>query len=274
MTYPSATTIPTGTNNTPVDITNWNRFVDNLNTLIADLILANGDGQAFPGTDHTALQSICMDDAMQSMRHQVAHLTGETYWYDAPAGSLKVHTHAVGQGGLVPWGSLGASNVRKVELHPAYRGSLITTSLRGASPSGNNAITITNNVDVVSYVGRHYYDGASASASLQDTYIAVRFTVPIDFGAWASANAIQIEFKTGSALSSDCHVDVYVYKSGNGTVITNSDNNVNVNWSSIGFSGANLGTWAADDILELYIKLESRNTNFARIGKVALNYTS
>lgn len=274
MTYPLATTIPTGTVTTPVNATEWNKFVDNVNAIIADLILAKGDGSVFPGIDHTAGQSTCMDDAMQAIRHQLGHAFGETNWYDSPAGSLKVHTHAVGQGGLIPWGSLGASNSRKVELHPAFPGGLITTSLRGASPSGNNTITITNIADVVSYVGRHAYNGVSASASLQDSYIALRFTLPVDFGAWATSNAIQIEYKTGSALSTDCHVDVYLYKSGNGTVITYSDNNVNVNWSNIGISGSSLGTWSADDILELYIKLESRSSNFARIGKIAFNYTS
>jgi hypothetical protein len=215
-----------------------------------------------------------MDDAMQAIRHILSHVSGETNWYDAPAGSLKVHTHAVGQGGLIPWGSLGVSNVRKVELHPMFPGGLVTTSLRGAGASGNNTITITNGADIVSYVGRHYYDGVSAQSSLNDSYIAVRFTLPVDFGAWATSNAIQIEYRTGSVISSDCHVDIYLYKSGNGTVITNSDNNVNANWSNIGISNESLGAWSAGDIMEIYIKLESRNTNFARIGKIAFNYTS
>jgi hypothetical protein len=274
MTYPSATTIPTGTIDTPVDATEWNRFVDNLNEIIEDLILANGDGVAFAGTDHTADQSICMDDAMQSIRHQLLHLSGETYWYSAPSGSLKAHTHAVGQGGLVPWGSLGADNTRKVELHPIFSGGVITNSLRGADASGTNTITVTNVVDVVSYVGRHAYAGVSAQVTLHDTYIVVRFVLPKDFGAWASANAIQIDYKTDSALSSDCHLDVYVYKSGSGTVVTSSENNVNVNWTNLGIVSANLGSWAADDIIEIYLKLESRNSNVVRIGRIVFNYTS
>jgi hypothetical protein len=273
--YPSLDAgIDQGTNETPVDVENWNQFVDNLNEVIDDLILANGDGSAFPGTGHTAGQSICMDDAMQAIRHQLVHVLGETYWYDAPAGSLKAHTHAIGQGGLIPWGSLGASNVRKVELHPLFPGGFVTTSLRGSAPSGNNTITVTNGTTLNSYVCRQYYKCISAELTLQDTYLALRFTLPKDFGAWATSNAIQIEYVTNSALSSDCHVDVYVYKSGNGTVVTNSDNNVNVNWSNIGINGTNLGSWSADDILELYIKLESRNSHDSAIGKIALNYTS
>jgi hypothetical protein len=263
-----------GTIETLVSVENWNGFVDNLNELISDLILANGDGAVFPGTDHTADQSICMDDAMQSIRHQLVHVLGESKWYDAPAGSLKVHTHAVGQGGLVAWSSLGASAARKVELHPQYPGALLTKSLRGTSASGNNTITITNDVDVVSYVGRHYYDGVSSQSSLQDYYVALRFTLPVDFGTWAASNAIQIEHRTGSALSSDCHVDAYIYKSGSGSVVASSENNVNVNWSTISISDSALGTWAAGDILEMYIKLESRNSNYAKIGKIVLSYNA
>jgi len=266
--------IPVGTNETKVNAYNWNEIVNNLNSVVDDLILSRGDGQVFPGTDHTAEQATDIDDAMQALRHQLAHALGETYWYTAPAGSLKAHTHVVGQGGLIPWGSLGASNARLITLHPIYPGGLITNSLRGAGASGNNNITVTNVVDVVSYVGRHAYAGSSAQTSLMDTYIALRFTLPIDFGAWATTNAIQIEYKTDSVLSTDCHVDVYLYKSGNGNIITNSENSVNVNWSNISLSAASLGSWSAGDIIELYLKLESRNSNAARIGRIVFSYTS
>jgi len=273
-TYPTSSELAQGTINTPVDITNWNKFIDNINALTADLVDARGDGQAFPGTDHSASQATDIDDAMQALRHMLAELSGETYWYTAPAGSLKAHTHVVGQGGLIPWSSLGASNARLITLHPIYPGGLLTKSLRGASPSGNNNITINTDIDVVSYVGRHYYEGISGQTSLQDYYVALRFTLPIDFGAWATTNAIQIEYRTGSMLSTDCHVDVYLYKSGNGSIITSNEDNVNVNWSNIGISASALGSWSAGDILELYLKLESRNSNYARIGRIAFSYTS
>jgi len=273
MTYPAVTTIPTGDAVTEVNAANWNLFVDNVNALISDLIAARGDGFAFPGTDHAASQSTDIDDAVQAIRHQIGHALGETNWYDAPAGSLKVHTHAVGQGGLVAWSSLGANSARILTLFPQYAGGLLTKSLRGAAASGNNTITINTDVEVVSYVDRHYYEGISSQSSLQDYYVGLRIQIPIDFGALA-ASAIQIEYRTGSALSTDCHVDVYIYKSGSGSVIASSENDVNVNWSTISISGSALGTLAANDILELYIKLESRNNNYARIGKILLNYTA
>jgi hypothetical protein len=205
----------------------------------------------------------------------LAQFSGETNWYDAPAGNLKSHDHSdTTKGGRIPYASVGSANERLIHLHPQYAGGVQTTQLRGTSASGNNTITITNVVDVVSYLGRHCYNGVSAQATLQDTYIAVRFTLPKDFLAWASANAIQIEYKTDSVLSADCHADVYIFKSGISGVISSSENQVNVSWSSVNVAGSSLGSWSAGDIIEIYIKFESRNSNNVKIGRIALSYTS
>ncbi|HGE71846.1 TPA: hypothetical protein ENX78_13475 [Candidatus Poribacteria bacterium] len=273
-TYPNNPNLPQGTNSTAVNTTNWNALIDNINAIGADLVDARGDGQTFPGTPHTAGQCGDIDDILQAIKHLIADISGETNWYNAPSGSLKSHNHTSGQGGLIPWSSLGSSNSRKLEIHPQYQGAVITSSLRGASPSGNNTITISPIIDVVSYIGRHCYEGVSNQPSLQDYYVAFRWTLPIDFGSWAVSNAIQIEYRTNSALSSDCHVDVYVYKSGSGSLIASSENNVNVNWSNISISGSALGTWVANDIIEIYLKFESRNNNYARVGKITLNYNA
>lgn len=273
-TYPNNPNLPQGTNLTAVNTVNWNTLVDNINSIGADLVDAKGDGQIFPGTPHSPEQCIDINDALQAIRHILTDISGESNWYNAPTGSLRLHNHSIGQGGLIPWSSLGTSNSRKIELHPQYPGALLTSSLRGASPSGNNSITITTNVDVVSYVGRHHYEGKSSQTSLQDYYVALRFALPIDFNTWATSNAIQIEYKTASALSTDSHVDIYIYKSGNSNVISSNENCVNTNWSSIGISNSTLGTWSANDILEIYLKLESRNNNYARIGKITFNYNT
>ena len=277
-TYPTSPELPHGDDDTELSPANWNTFIDNVNAIGADLVAARGDGQTFPGTPNTAGQSSTIEDALDAVRCLLSQISGETNWYDAPDGSLSAHNHSVGQGGLIPWGSLGESADRKVEIHPFFPGGLLTTSLRGSAASGNNTITITNGQDVVSDVAHSYYNGISSEASLNDYYVAVRFTLPLNFTAWATANAIQIGYRTASVNSADCHVDVYVYKSGTGGIIASSENNVNVNWSNIGISGSSLvagpTTWVAGDIVELYIKLESKNSNYARIGKIAFNYTS
>jgi hypothetical protein len=272
-TYPSAPGLPQGTNGTAVNPTNWNTFVDNINAIGSDLVDARGDGQQFPGTPHSATQATDMDDMLQAIKHMLADISGETNWYDAPAAGLNSHDHSSGKGGAIPWSSI-ASNTRFVALHPQYPGAIWTTSLRGAAASGNNTVTLSTDQDVVSSVARNYYEGTSSEASLQDYYVALRYTLPEDFSAWALTNAIQVEYRTESATYLNCHVDAYVYKSGTATLVTSSTDNVNTVWSTIAVDDSTLGSWSSGDIVELYLKLETRNNYYARIGKVKFNYTS
>jgi len=102
----------------------------------------------------------------------------------------------------------------------------------------------------------------------------LRFTLPEEFTAWATSNAIQIEYRTESGTSINCHVDLYIYKSGTASVVANSENNASTSWSTITIDDSALGSWSAGDIMEIYIKLETRNDYFARVGKARLNFTS
>ncbi len=126
----------------------------------------------------------------------------------------------------------------------------------------------------MSSVARNYYEGNSSEASLQDYYVALRYTLPENFGAWASANAIQIEYRTESATYLNCHVDVYIYKSGTATLVTSSEDRSSTDWSTIVIDDSTLGSWSSGDIVELYLKLETRNNYYARTGKIRFNYTS
>ncbi len=272
-TYPSNPSLPQGTNGTAVNPTNWNTLVNNINAIGSDLVGARGDGQQFPGTDHSAAQATNLDDILQAIKHVLADISGETNWYDAPAADLKSHDHSSGKGGAIPWDSI-ASNTRFEELHPECPGAVWTTSLRGAAASGNNIVTRSTDQDVVSDVAHNYYEGNSSEASLQDYYVALRYTLPEDFGAWASANAIQIEYRTESGTYLNCHVDLYIYKSGAATLVTSSEDNSNIDWSTIVVDDSSLGSWSSGDVVEIYLKLETRNNYYARIGKIRFNYMS
>ena len=249
-TYPASSLLPAGTNETEVNPTNWNTLVDNINALTADLATARGDGEDFPGTDHTASQAADLDDILQAIKHMITHLNGgAAKWYSLP--------------------------VRQIVLHPEYAGEVLTLSLRGAAASGNNTVTRSSGEDVVSNVARHYHETTSSEASLQDGYVAVRITLPNDFSAWAASNAMQIEVRTESGTSANCHVDVYVYQSGNATLAASSENNANTTWSIITLDDSALDSahsWSAGDEVEIYIKLETRNNYNARCGKITLNY--
>jgi len=272
-TYPSNPSLPQGTDQTEVNPTNWNKIIDNINAIGADLSNARGDGQEFPGTDHAAGQAADLDDILQAIKHILADISGETNWYDAPAASLKLHDHSSGEGGSVPWSSI-ASNTRFKEFHPEYPGAVWTTSLRGTAASGNNIVDCSTDQDVVSYVARNYYEATSSETSLQDYYVAFRFTLPEDFDAWATSNAIQIDYKTESGTYINCHADLYIYKSGSSTLTASSENNVSTDWSSISIDDSALGSWSAGDVMEIYLKLETRSDYYVRVGKIRFNYTS
>ncbi len=255
-TYPVTPGIAQGTNGTAVNPTNHNIFVDNINALGADLVAARGDGQDFPGTDHSALQATDIDDILQGIKHMIAEITGETNWFDAPSTDLsKFYT-------------------RFVELHPDYPGKVTTLSLRGAAASGTNTVTENSGEHVVSNVSRHYHENSSAEASLQDSFIAVRWTIPDDFDAWATSNAIQIEYITESGTYLNCHVDVYFYKSGTEAQLTNTTDRASTSWATLTFDDSALGSFSAGDVIEIYIKLETRNNYYARVGKIRFNYTT
>jgi hypothetical protein len=272
-TYPSNPDLPQGTNETAVNPANWNTLVDNINAIGSDLVDARGDGQDFPGTDHTAGQTTDVDGILQAVKHMLADISGEASWYDEPAASLKSHDHSSNKGGAVPWSSIGSGN-RSTDLHPEYPGAVWTTSLRGASPSGNNTADCSTGQDVVSDVAHNYYEATSSETSLQDFYVSVRYTLPEDFSGWVSSNAVQIQYRTESGASINCHVDVYVYRSGSAALVASSENNANTAWSTIVIDDSALGSWAAGDIMEIYLKLETRNSYYARVGKVTLSYTS
>lgn len=272
-TYPENPNIPQGTNETAVNPTNWNLLVDNINAIGLDLLNARSDGQEFPGTDHTAGQAENLDDMIQGIKHMLTDISGEANWYDIPAANLKSHDHSSDKGGAIPWSSI-ASNTRFVELHPEYPGAILTTSLRGAIASGNNAVSVSTGQDVISYVAHNYCEAVSSEASLQDYYIALKYKLREDFGSWMPNNAIQIGYKTESETYLNSYVNAYIYKSGDPSLIYSNNDNSSTSWSTITLDDSAIGSWSAGDVMEIYLKLATRNGYYARVGKIIFNYSS
>lgn len=272
-TYPTTPNISQGTAGTAVNPTNWNMLVDNINAIGADLVDSRGDGQTFPGTPYSPGQSSDLDDALQAIRHMVSQISGETNWYDQPTGSLVSHDHSAGEGGSVPWSSLGSGS-RTLTLHPGYSGMVWTTSLRGAAASGDNLLDTSSDQEVVSDVAYNYYEATSSEVTRQDIYVAMCWTLPEDFSSWASDSAIGISYRTESGTYTNCHVDVYVYKSGTGSLVASDTDNTSTSWASITIDDSALGSWSDGDTLELFFKLETSNNYFSRVGKVTFSYDS
>lgn len=271
--YPANPNLAQGTSDTPANPTSWNTLIDNINAIGDDLVDGRGDGQTFPGTPHTAGQATDIDGILQAIKHMLSDIGGEVNWYDDPGANLKVHDHSTGKGGAVPWSSIDSGS-RKIQLHAEYAGAIWTDALRGDSPSGNNTGTKSIDLELDSNATKIFYEFTSAETSLQDYYVCLLFTLPDWFGSWASENALQIEFRSESNISINCHVDIYVYKSGSADQVASSTDNANVAWSTITIDDSSLGSWAAGDIIEIWLKLETRNDYYARVGKITFNITT
>jgi len=378
-TYPIAPAIPQGTDSTPVDTTNYNVFVDNINAIGQDLVDARGDGQVFPGTDHTSGQSTDIDDAIQAIRHMIADIMGETYWYTAPDNNIAamevdintaqtditaletdvdgfpdalkdlteteilelqeigsttisaaqwayvgdadqavkttssptfaslIVTDAIDDGQLFPgndhtagqssnlddilsaikhmlrditgetyWydepadtitsmvddiAALGSAPSRKVVLHPLYAGGVVTEEIRGGTSSGNNAFTVTDDVDYDSGTYKsytvYYAVVTGIAGGAQDYHVQVRFTLPDNFDSWATSDAVKFYYKTKEADTSNGELNITIYKRGTAAAIATEVDLASTSWTSVSIDDSVLGSWAAGDVMEIDIKFQA-----------------
>lgn len=271
-TYPTEPSIAQVITTDHCDATQYNYIQANINAIGADLVSARSDSALYPGTDHAALQSSDLDDALCAIRHMTGQLSGEGYWYSDFAGSLKTHTHITGQGGAVPWTSVGAGP-KSLVIHPEYPVAIWTTSRHGESPSGTNTGTAGTGQDVTSNVARNYYEWSSSEVVLQDYYLAVEFALPEDFTAWKTDGCVVIDYQTENADYLISALDVYIYKSGSDAMVFGGVGYASTSWAQITLDASQLGSWAAGDVICIYIMMKSSNTNYARLGKIQLNYT-
>lgn len=180
-------------------------------------------------------------------------------------------------GRLETGGGLGIGSLDKViELHPLYAGGLWwQDDYRGTDTGEHYNLTLAESEETVANVLRHYYEASSSEANdLQDKIVSALVTLPSDFKAWATSNAIQIEYKTENGSTLNNGVDIHIFKSGTATEIANNQNNANTSWSTITIDDSDLGSWSANDVMEIFLRLETRSNYFARVGKITLNYTT
>ena len=165
-------------------------------------------------------------------------------------------------------------NTRFIELHPPYPGAVWTIYERGAGmcrPSDGDAST---GQESVCHVMRTYYEYTSSEPSLQHKIVALCWTIPDDFKEWAKDNAVVVEFRTESGTYLNSHVDVAIYKGGISLDITSYGDHVSTDWAVVSHSCDHLDLWKPGDVMEIYLKLASRNDYYARVGSIRFNYVS
>ena len=161
---------------------------------------------------------------------------------------------------------------RLVELHPPYSGAVWTKWIRGAGIGGPGEGCASTGQETVSHKMRTYYQFSSHQPDLQSQVVALCWTIPDDFKAWAEQNAILIRYRTESGTYLNSHVSIDIYRSGQDSDICSTLDSANTEWSAIAFSECILDSWIPGEVIEIYLHLASRNNHYARVGSIRFKY--
>lgn len=183
-----------------------------------------------------------------------------------------------------------ARPAKAIYLHPEFEGGTLTAS---GSATVNGSMT-SDTIRDATEGWENYYEWTSTEATLQDYTIAVKVTLPADFSAWATSNAIQVDYVTEINTNTKNKFDFIV-----SNMTENPDKRV---VSSLTNLSGTSGTWATltvddsviDDniapdwdaagesaviMIKAYSLLDATNCTggvnngcYVRIGKIKLNY--
>jgi len=166
---------------------------------------------------------------------------------------------------------------KTITLSPEYTGAILTAS-NSATTNGNMTSDASSSANF-----RTYYEWSSTQASLQDYTVAVRVTLPNDFSAWATSNAMTIDFDTATTNAPQNKFDLLVYNPSASVSIpvmiaTGNVSSVGKTWQTLTipssrFTGST--AWnTAGQTATIYLKMYAGSPAYVQIGDIGLNYLS
>jgi hypothetical protein len=172
-----------------------------------------------------------------------------------------------------------ARPAKKITLSPEYPGAVLT-AYYGSGTDTNITGNMTSDTDTTQGTTiRNYYQWERTTDATEHFYtVAVRVTLPADFSAWATSNALQVNYITESATSTNSEIDVYVYNENSATIVASSTDNASTSWTTVTIDDSTLddgagSEWdAAGETVVIYIRAGSASSNFVHIGDIVLNY--
>lgn|SRR4030043_545265 len=168
---------------------------------------------------------------------------------------------------------------RREILHPEFSGA--TFALDGG---GANTGTLVPDSEVSGNYIYNHYKWLSAEVALNTYDICIQWKIPETWLGF-DANALIVDIKTEEAASTNNKVDVILQKDGvAGTVsVTDQFSTVAATWYSeresnelIVFTQANLETTlglVAGDVINITIRMYSKDSRYVKIGAVTIQYT-
>jgi hypothetical protein len=206
---------------------------------------------------------------MTSASTTVVGSSGNTFTFDPSTGATYAGT---------------ARKTKTITLVPEYSGGVLT-AFYGAGTDTNITGSMTSDTDTSGNLLRNYYQWSSSQVALHYYTVAVRVKLPKDFSAWATSNAVQLDYATQSTSSTNNVVDVRIYNGDDtpGTAVATSTSNVSgvaSTWTTVTIDDSTLDDasapeWdAADESAVIYIRMGSLSSNVVKIGDIRLNYLS
>jgi len=173
---------------------------------------------------------------------------------------------------------------RRIQLNAEYPGAVLTT-FYGTGTDASITGTLTSDAEPSADLLRTYYEWDSSEADLNYYTVAVRVTLPQDFSAWETSNAVQIDMVTESTNAANNLLSVYIYNGDDtpATVVANDTSNVSSvadTWETVTIDDSAIDDggapdWdAAGETAVIYLRMGSKDNNFVRVGDIKLNYLS
>ncbi len=171
-----------------------------------------------------------------------------------------------------------ARPTKQIALSPEYAGGVLS-AFYGDATDTNVTGTMTSDADSSGNLFRTYYQWSRTQSTQHWQTVAVRVTLPQDFSAWTTSNALQIDYKTGSATESNSEVEVHVYNSSNATEVTHViTGTASTSWATQTIDDSVLDAGNAQDLdaagetAIIYLRMGSQSSNAAQVGDIKLNY--
>lgn len=162
-----------------------------------------------------------------------------------------------------------AMPTKRITLTPEYAGATLTGD--GTSNTG----TMTSDTETASPF-KSYYNWSSAQGTAQDYDVWIKVPIPSDFSAMASTDSLTVEARSDN-LANTAITIVQVYDTANAADCTTGNINIEpgtVNtWAdTTPTDTCTGGTYAADGIMTIQLRLSSLSNANARVGRLYLQY--
>lgn len=187
-------------------------------------------------------------------------------------------------------GYLGnARPTKKITLSAEYMGAVLS-AFYGAGTDTNITGTMTSDTETTTTNSlMNYYQWNRTNATLHYQTVAVRVTLPEDFSAWTTTNALVVNYVTDTTGTTSNVLDIRVYLESNITTAVASDtgnaSGTADTWTTetiddsamdeTADGGATEPEWdEAGETAIIYLRMGSASGEHVRIGDIELSYLS